>query len=190
MYALALLLSEIGQSNGIEVNQQEMNNLVQQAAQQYPQEQHEAFVKYLQENQMAAAQLRAPLFEDKVVDFLFEKAKVTDKSVTREALEAAIEEEPKAKKPADCKKKAVAKKPAAKKAPEKKAKATPAEKSFCKESAGQKGDSEKASCQEKARSKKIEQEMARLSKPGHFFHAINHRLAFRLESDRIAADVG
>ncbi|NJM49576.1 MAG: trigger factor [Sphingomonadales bacterium] len=120
---LGLLLSEIGQANGVEVNQQEMNMLVQQAAQQYPRDQHEAFVRYLQENPMAAAQLRAPLFEDKVVDFLFEKAEVTDKSVTREELEAAIEAEPEAKsggKTAAAKKPAE-KKPAAKKAPAKKA---------------------------------------------------------------------
>jgi trigger factor len=109
---LGLLLSEIGQKNGVEVSQQEMNMLVQQAAQQYPREQHEAFVKYLQENPMAAAQLRAPMFEDKVVDFLFDKAEVSDKSVTREELEAAIEAEPDAK---------PAKKAAAKKAPAKKA---------------------------------------------------------------------
>ncbi len=114
---LGLLLSEIGQGNGVEVNQQEMNMLVQQAAQQYPREQHEAFVKYLQENPMAAAQLRAPMFEDKVVDFLFDKAVVTDKSVTREALEAAIEAEPDAK---------PAKKPVAKKASPAKAKAAKA----------------------------------------------------------------
>jgi trigger factor len=105
---LGLLLSEIGQGNGVEVSQQEMNMLVQQAAQQYPREQHAAFVKYLQENPMAAAQLRAPMFEDKVVDFLFDKAEVSEKTVSREVLEAAIEAEPDAK-PA---KKAVAKKAA------------------------------------------------------------------------------
>ena len=60
---------------------------------------------------MAAAQLRAPLFEDKVVDFLFDKATVSDKTVTRTELEAAIEAEPDAA-PA---KKAPAKKAAAKK---------------------------------------------------------------------------
>jgi trigger factor len=120
---LGLLLSEIGQKNGVEVSQQEMNMLVQQAAQQYPREQHEAFVKYLQENPMAAAQLRAPMFEDKVVDFLFDKAEVSDKAVTREELEAAIEAEPDAK-PA---KKAAAKKAPAKKAAEKKEPAEEAE---------------------------------------------------------------
>ncbi len=119
---LGLLLSEIGQANGVEVNQQEMNMLVQQAAQQYPREQHEAFVKYLQENPMAAAQLRAPMFEDKVVDFLFDKAVVTDKTVTRAELEEAIEAEPDAKPAA--KKSAPAKKAAKAEAPATEAKPT------------------------------------------------------------------
>ena len=105
---LGLLLSEIGQANGVEVSNQEMNMLVQQASQQYRPEDRQRFAQYLQETPMAAAQLRAPLFEDKVVDFLFDKASVSDKAVTREVLEAAIEAEPDAK-PA-------AKKPAAKKA--------------------------------------------------------------------------
>jgi trigger factor len=108
---LGLLLSEIGQANGVEVSNQEMQMLVTQAAQQYRQEDRQRFVQYLQENPMAAAQLRAPLFEDKVVDFLFDKAKISEKTVTRAALEAAIEAEPEAK-PA---KKAPAKKAAAKK---------------------------------------------------------------------------
>ncbi len=110
---LGLLLSEIGQAHGVEISNQEMNMLVQQAAQQYRPEDRQRFAQYLQENPMAAAQLRAPLFEDKVVDFLFEKANVTDKSVTRAELEAAIEAEPEAKPVA---KKAPAKKTAAKKA--------------------------------------------------------------------------
>ncbi len=114
---LGLLLSEIGQANGVEVSNQEMNMLVQQAAQQYRPEDRQRFAQYLQENPMAAAQLRAPLFEDKVVDFLFDKAIVSEKSVTREALEAAIEAEPDAKPAA---KKPAAKKAAAKKEPAKK----------------------------------------------------------------------
>lgn len=90
---LGLLLSEIGQANGIEVNQQEMNRLILQAAQQYGPEDRERFLQYVRETPMAAAQLRAPLYEDKVVDFLFEKAEITDREVTREELEAAIESE-------------------------------------------------------------------------------------------------
>ena len=116
---LGLLLSEIGQKNGVEVNANEMNMLIQQAAQQYRAEDRERFVQYVQSEPMAAAQLRAPLYEDKVVDFLFDKAEITDREVTREELEAAIEAEETAdEKP---KKKAPAKKAAAKKAPAKKA---------------------------------------------------------------------
>jgi len=90
---LGLLLSEIGQTNGIEVSSQEMNMLINQAAQQYRPEDRQKFIAYVRENPMVAAQLRAPLFEDKVVDFLFGKAEITDRTVTREELQAAIEED-------------------------------------------------------------------------------------------------
>ncbi|WBH16665.1 trigger factor [Sphingomonas radiodurans] len=90
---LGLLLSEIGQANGVEVSQQEMNRLIAQAAQQYRGEEQQRFIQYIQQEPMAAAQLRAPLYEDKVVDFLFEKAEVTERETTREELEAAIESE-------------------------------------------------------------------------------------------------
>jgi trigger factor len=145
---LGLLLSEIGQANGVEVSSQEMSMLIQQAAMQYRNEDRERFVQYIQSEPMAAAQLRAPLYEDKVVDFLFGKADVTEREVTVEELQAAIEAEdgaeaapaPKkaaAKKKAPAKKAAAAeeapaaeekpaKKPAAKKAPAKKAESAPA----------------------------------------------------------------
>jgi trigger factor len=117
---LGLLLSEIGQANNIQVTNQEMNMLVQQAAQQYRAEDRERFIQFVQNEPMAAAQLRAPLYEDKVVDFLFDKAEISEREVTREELEAAIEaEEDTEAKPAAKKapaKKAGAKKPAADKA--------------------------------------------------------------------------
>lgn len=90
---LGLLLSEIGQANGVEVTQQEMSRLIMQAAQQYRGEDQQRFIQYVQQDPMAAAQLRAPLYEDKVVDFLFDKAEVTERETTREELEAAIESE-------------------------------------------------------------------------------------------------
>lgn len=133
---LGLLLSEIGQANKVEVSAQEMSMLMQQAAQQYRPEDREKFMQYVQSEPMAAAQLRAPLYEDKVVDFLFDKAEVTEREVTQEELEAAIEAEetaeakPAKKKPAAKKapaKKADDKKPAAKKAPAKKAPAKKAD---------------------------------------------------------------
>jgi len=90
---LGLLLSEIGQANGVEVTSQEMNRLIAQAAQQYGAEDRQRFIQYIQQEPMAAAQLRAPLYEDKVVDFLFSKATITDRETTREELESAIESE-------------------------------------------------------------------------------------------------
>lgn len=147
---LGLLLSEIGQANGVEITQQEMSMLIQQAAMQYRAEDRERFVQYIQSDPMAAAQMRAPLYEDKVVDFLFDKAEVTTREVTVEELQAAIEAEeteaaPAPKKATAAKKKAPAKKteaaaeeapvaevksakkPAAKKASAKKVDAAPAE---------------------------------------------------------------
>jgi len=114
---LGLLLSEIGQANGVEVSQQEMQMLVAQAAQQYRQEDRQRFVEYVQSDPLVAAQLRAPLYEDKVVDFLFDKAEVSEREVTRDELQAAIEAED-AVTPAKEAKKAPAKKAPAKKADE------------------------------------------------------------------------
>ena len=134
---LGLLLSEIGAANGIEVSAQEMNRLIGQAASQYQPKDRERFIQYVQQDPMAAAQLRAPLYEDKVVDFLFSKAEISERAVTREELEADLEsEEPHVHGPncghdhgeAKPAKKAAAKKPAAKKAeaPTKKAEGKPA----------------------------------------------------------------
>lgn len=90
---LGLLLSEIGNANGIGVTENEMSRLVAQAAQQYAPKERERFIAYVQQDPMASAQLRAPLFEDKVVDWLFGQAEITDRAVSRAELEAAIESE-------------------------------------------------------------------------------------------------
>jgi trigger factor len=90
---LGLLLSEIGRANGVDVTAAEMNRLIAQAAQQYAPEERDRFVEYVRGDAMAAAQLRAPLYEEKVVDFIFGKAVITDREVSKEELEAAIEAE-------------------------------------------------------------------------------------------------
>ena len=90
---LGLLLSEIGAANGVDVTDQETQRLIMQAASQYQGKDRENFVRYIQQEPMAAAQLRAPLYEDKVVDFLFARAKVTDRKATRAELEADLESE-------------------------------------------------------------------------------------------------
>ena len=90
---LGLLLSEIGAGNSVTVTEREMSRLIAQAASQYQGKDRETFVRYIQQEPMAAAQLRAPLYEDKVVDFLFGKAEITDRKATREQLEADLESE-------------------------------------------------------------------------------------------------
>jgi len=155
---LGLLLSEIGQANGVEVSRQEMEMLIRQAAQQYRQEDRQRFVDYVVNDAMAQAQLRAPLYEDKVVDFLFDKAEVTEREVTREELEAAIEAEegeaaPAAKAKPAAKKAAPAKKAAAKAEPAKEAEQKPAaKKAPAKKAAAAKADDAPAA--EKAPAKK------------------------------------
>jgi trigger factor len=90
---LGLLLSEIGAANGVDITEQEMNRLIMQAASQYQGKDRETFIRYIQQEPMAAAQLRAPLYEDKVVDFLFSKAEISDRKATRPELEADLEAE-------------------------------------------------------------------------------------------------
>ncbi|HEY0960070.1 MAG TPA: trigger factor [Novosphingobium sp.] len=159
---LGLLLSEIGQANSVEVSQQEMQMLLAQAAQQYRPEDRQRFYEYVQNDPLAAAQLRAPLYEDKVVDFLFEKAEVTEREVTREELQAAIEAEEGHVHGPDCDHDH---KPAAKKkaAPKKAAKAddsevVPAEKPAAKKPAAKKAapkaDDAEAAAPKKAPAKK------------------------------------
>lgn len=74
---LGLLLSDVGQKNAISVGQEDMNKAVIQEAMRYP-GQENAVVEYYQRNPQALETLRAPLFEDKVVDFILAQAKITD----------------------------------------------------------------------------------------------------------------
>ncbi len=120
---LGLLLSEVGARNEIQVTQEEVNRAIAEQARNFPGQEQQVFQFYTQ-NQQAQAQIRAPLFEEKVVDYILELAKVTDEPVTREALledpDAPAEEAlggGSDKKPA---KKAAAKKTAAKKTAAKK----------------------------------------------------------------------
>ncbi|MDB6177570.1 trigger factor [Paracoccus sp. Z330] len=87
---LGLLLAEIGQKAEVNVSDQEMTQAVMQAARQYP-GQERAFFEFIQQNQAAQQQLRAPIFEDKVVDHIAEQAKVEEKQVSKEELEKAVE---------------------------------------------------------------------------------------------------
>ncbi|WP_262695075.1 trigger factor [Kordiimonas aquimaris] len=126
---LGLLLSEIGVKNDVQVNQEEVNRRIIEEARRFPGQEAQVF-EYFQSNEEARAQLRAPIFEEKVVDFVLESANLKDKKVSREELEAlvrAIDEEEAS--PAKTKKKTASKKKApAKKTTEKKAAAKPAAK--------------------------------------------------------------
>jgi len=70
-----------------------MRTLIAQAASQYQGQDRERFLQLVQQEPMFAAQLRAPLYEDNVVDFLFSTAEISDRKATRSELEADLESE-------------------------------------------------------------------------------------------------
>ncbi|WP_431281232.1 trigger factor [Humitalea sp. 24SJ18S-53] len=78
---LGLLLAEIGRVNGIQVTSEELGRAVRAEATRYP-GQEKQVMDFFQKNPQAAENLRGPIFEDKVVDFMLELAKVTDVDVT------------------------------------------------------------------------------------------------------------
>lgn len=82
---LGLLLSDIGQKNNLQVPPEEISQAIAREASRFP-GQEQSVVSYYQSNPQAVEQVRAPLFEDKVIDFLLELAQVTEKSVTPEEL--------------------------------------------------------------------------------------------------------
>lgn len=87
---LGLLLADIGSRNKIAVSDAEMTQAVMMQARQY-RGQERAFFEFVQKNPQMQQQLRAPIYEDKVVDHILSLATVTDKPVSKEDLEAAIE---------------------------------------------------------------------------------------------------
>jgi trigger factor len=87
---LGLLLAELGQKNEIQVSDAEMSQAMMAQARQYPGQERE-FFEFVQKNAAAQQQIRAPLFEDKVVDFVFEMSEITDKEVSKDDLKAAVD---------------------------------------------------------------------------------------------------
>lgn len=86
---LGLLLSEVGRRNELEVSQDEMNGALVREARRYPGQEQQVF-KFYQENPEAMAQLRGPLFEEKVIDFIAELAKVKEREVSLDELKAEL----------------------------------------------------------------------------------------------------
>lgn len=82
---LGLVLAEIGRKNSISVGDQELQRAVVEEARRYPGQERQVF-EFYQKNRQAVESLRAPLFEEKVVDFILELAKVTESEVTPESL--------------------------------------------------------------------------------------------------------
>ncbi|WP_163849661.1 trigger factor [Pseudooceanicola aestuarii] len=87
---LGLLLAELGQKAEVEVTDQEMTQAILTQARQYPGQERQ-FFEFVQQNAQMQQQLRAPLFEDKVVDYIFELAEVSEKETSREDLQKAVE---------------------------------------------------------------------------------------------------
>jgi trigger factor len=82
---LGLLLAEIGRRDNLEITNEELGAALRMEASRYP-GQEKAVIDFYRNNPNALAQLRAPIYEEKVVDLILGKAKVTDKTVTREEL--------------------------------------------------------------------------------------------------------
>ena len=87
---LGLLLAELGQKAEVEVSDAEMTQAIMAQSRQYPGQEKE-FFEFIQKNQQMQQQLRAPIFEDKVVDHIFEQSAVTDKKVDKIELQKAVE---------------------------------------------------------------------------------------------------
>jgi trigger factor len=87
---LGLVLAEVGRKAEVTVTDAEMTQAVLAAARQYP-GQERAFFEFVQKNAQMQQQLRAPVFEDKVVDHIVAGAKVTDKDVSKDALQKLVE---------------------------------------------------------------------------------------------------
>ena len=84
---LGLLLAEIGRNNGITVGQEEINRAMRQEAARYP-GQEQQVLEFFRKNPQAQDGLRGPIFEEKVIDFILELAKIEERGVTAEELTA------------------------------------------------------------------------------------------------------
>jgi trigger factor len=89
---LGLVIAEIGERNKIQVSNDEITRAIHDQARQFPGREQQV-LEYYKQNPMAIAEIRSPIFEDKVIDFLLELAQVSEKPVSKEQLFAEDEEE-------------------------------------------------------------------------------------------------
>jgi trigger factor len=87
---LGLLLAHVGRQAEVKITEQELAQAVMRQARQYPGQERQ-FFEFVRQNEQALAQIRAPLFEDKVVDYILELAAVAEKTVTKDELQAALD---------------------------------------------------------------------------------------------------
>jgi len=111
---LGLLLSEIGRANNVEISQEDLNRQLMAEARRHPGQEKEV-MDYFRNTPEAMEQLSAPVYEEKVVDFIIEQAKITDKTATMDDLIKALEADDDTASAAKKKSKKPAKKPKAKK---------------------------------------------------------------------------
>jgi trigger factor len=90
---LGLVLGKLGEQNGISVQNDEVQRAIMARAREFPGQEQQVFQFYSQ-NPQAQAEIRAPLFEDKVVDFIAELATVNERKVAKDVLFADPEDEP------------------------------------------------------------------------------------------------
>ena len=96
---LGLVIAEIGDKNQIKVTDEEVQRAVVERARQFPGQEQQVW-EYYRNNPQAVASLRAPIYEEKVIDFLVELTKVTEKKVMREELYKEDDEDKPAETPA------------------------------------------------------------------------------------------
>ena len=87
---LGLLLNEIGRANNIQIGQDDMNKAMMQETRKYP-GQEQQVMEYFKSNPQALEQAAAPMYEDKIIDFVIEMVKVTDKPCLLYTSDAADE---------------------------------------------------------------------------------------------------
>jgi trigger factor len=102
--SLGLLLAEIGKNAGVKISDQEIGQALMRQARNYPGRERE-FFEFARQNEGIMQQIRAPIFEDKVVDYILELAEVSENPVSKDALQAELdkldEETPAAEKAAE-----------------------------------------------------------------------------------------
>jgi trigger factor len=87
---LGLTLAHVGRTAEVKISDAEMNRAIMQQARRFP-GQEKMFFDYIRQNDAMLQQIRAPLFEDKVVDYILELVTIADESVTKDALQAELD---------------------------------------------------------------------------------------------------